>query len=155
MSKVETITDAAIGEDQETSGAYQLDDQIGFILRLASQRHVSIFQNLSPGGLTPTQFATLIRVVEMGECSQNHLGRMVSMDVATIKGVVDRLKKKGLVQLAPDPNDKRRTTITPSEAAIQMIDELHQHGLRISEETMQPLTAKERVTLIRLLRKII
>lgn len=155
MSKVETVAEAAIGEYQETAADYQLDDQIGFILRLASQRHVSIFQNLSPGGLTPTQFATLIRVVEMGECSQNHLGRMVSMDVATIKGVVDRLKKKGLVRLAPDLNDKRRTTITPSDTAKQMVGELHELGLRISEETMQPLTAKERATLMRLLRKII
>lgn len=133
---------------------YALDDQIGYILRVASQRHAAIFQSFSPGDLTPTQFSALVRVAEKGECSQNLLGRLTSMDVATIKGVVDRLKRKGLVVLEPDPTDKRRTIIRPTETALEMINTLHDAGHRISNATMEPLSPAEQSTLIRLLRKI-
>ena len=71
---------------------YRLDDQAGYLLRLASQRHAAIFQSLTLEGLTPTQFSALIRISEQGQCSQNHLGRLAAMDVATIKGVADRLR---------------------------------------------------------------
>jgi hypothetical protein len=41
--------------------------------------------------LTPTQWAALAKLTETGPCSQNQLGRLAAMDVATIKGVIDRL----------------------------------------------------------------
>ena len=100
--QAETVT---LGPD------YVLDEQIGYLLRLAGQRHAAIFQSLISEGLTPTQFSTLIRISEHGQVSQNHLGRLAAMDVATIKGVVDRLKAKALVIARPDPGDKRRSNI--------------------------------------------
>jgi len=135
-------------------GGYVLDDQVGYLLRVASQRHVAIFQDHAPDGLTPTQFSALIRIGELGTCSQNHLGRMISVDVATIKGVVDRLKRKGLVQLASDPKDKRRTVISLTEPSKSMIAGLQQAGHRISDETLHPLTEEERQALVQLLRRL-
>jgi len=133
---------------------YRLDDQIGYLLRLANQRHTAIFQHHTVAGLTPTQFAALVRVAERGECSQNHLGRLTSMDVATIKGVVDRLRKKDLVSLSPDPRDRRRTVIRLTEKAASMIDRLHTVGRDISDETLRPLTESEKKRLIKILKKI-
>ncbi|MCP4184423.1 MAG: MarR family transcriptional regulator [Hyphomicrobiales bacterium] len=133
---------------------YVLEEQIGYVLRIASQKHASIFQKHSIDGLTPTQFSALMRIAEIGECSQNRLGRLTSMDVATIKGVVDRLKKKGLLGLESDPNDKRRTIIKLTEASKNMIKNLHEAGRRISEETLEPLSPAEQATLLGLLKKI-
>jgi DNA-binding MarR family transcriptional regulator len=82
--------------------SYSLDEQVGYLLRLASQRHAVIFLEQISENLTPTQFSTLMRISEGGELSQNHLGRLASMDVATVKGVVDRLKTKELVQSRSD-----------------------------------------------------
>ena len=84
---------------------YRLEDQVGYLLRLASQRHSIIFQNRISKDLTPTQFSTLIRVAEKKKVSHNRLGRLAAIDIATIKGVVDRLKAKGLVQATADPGD--------------------------------------------------
>lgn len=139
--------------ETEKSG-YVLDDQVGFILRLVSQRHAAIFQKHAVHDLTPTQFAALVRVSEVGECSQNQLGRLAAMDVATIKGVVDRLYKKGLLQLSADPADKRRIMISLSGKAAGLIGELHRIGIEISRETLAPLSAAERGVLIDLLRKL-
>lgn len=143
----ETANDAA----EET---YVLDAQIGYLLRLANQRHAVIFQELSVLDLTPTQFSALVRLLDEGEYSQNELGRRTAMDVATIKGVVDRLRGKGLVTLNPDPNDKRRTTISAADPGQELRATLHDMGRRITEKTLAPLTKSERRTLLRLLSKL-
>ncbi len=142
-------------DETEHLGDYKLDDQIGYILRLASQRHAGIFQSLAPAGLTPTQFSTLMRLYEQGKCSQNRLGRLASMDVATIKGVVDRLHQKGLTVAEPDQNDKRRTLISLSEEGKSLIPVLCAIGFSISRETLEPLSNTEKHTLLKLLKKIV
>lgn len=139
---------------QTSQKPYKLDEQVGYILRLASQRHSSIFQSHTLNKLTPTQYSALVRIAEIGHCSQNHLGRLTSMDVATIKGVVDRLHKRGLVTLKPDPNDRRRTLITLSELAREQLDDLYKVGHTITEKTLAPLSASEQQQLLKLLAKI-
>ena len=44
-------------ENNKPLKEYLLDDQIGFILKKANQRHASIFSNLIPNDLTPTKFS--------------------------------------------------------------------------------------------------
>lgn len=142
------------GKEEASGGGYVLDEQIGYVLRLASQRHAVIFQQHSVFDLTPTQFAVLVRLLDAGACSQNELGRRTAMDVATIKGVVDRLRAKGLVQLRPDPTDKRRTLISISGAPEELRTALHAAGREISRKTLKPLTAAEQKSLLGLLAKL-
>src|SRR5262249_56545486 len=85
--------------------AYVLDEQVGFILRQVWQRHTAIFARDIGTNLTPTQWASLSKLAETGPCSQNQLGRLTAMDVATIKGVIDRLTARGLTETHPDPED--------------------------------------------------
>ena len=66
------------------------------------------------GDLTTTQFAALAKLHAMEKCSQNQLGRLTSMDAPTIKGVVDRLSVRGLVEIVTDPEDRRRRSISAS-----------------------------------------
>ena len=40
----------------------------------------------------------LAKLLEVGPCSQNHLGRLIYLDAATIKGVVDRLSARGFLR---------------------------------------------------------
>ena len=47
------------------SADYILEEQIGFVLRKASQRHIAIFaKHISE--LTPPQFAALAKLAEVG-----------------------------------------------------------------------------------------
>ena len=96
MSNEKQMNDQA--SRSEASEAYDLDEQVGYLLRLASQRHAGIFQNIISKDLTPTQFSVLIRLAEKGDLSQNRLGRLAALDTATTKGVVDRLRAKSLIQ---------------------------------------------------------
>ena len=138
----------------EVTEDYRLDEQVGYLLRLAMQRHAGIFQARAPGGLTPTQFAAMIRLSEEGSCSQNQLGRLAAMDIATIKGVVDRLRQKGLVTTEASREDKRRSVISLTPAGRALIDELKVAGAGISAETLAPLSAAEARTFVKLLGKL-
>src|SRR5256885_14120757 len=87
---------------------YILEEQIGFILRQVWQRHATIFAREIGNNWTPTQWAALSKLTETGPCSQNQLGRLTAMGIATIKGVIDRLTARGLTETSPDPEDGRR-----------------------------------------------
>ena len=138
----------------DVQDSYILDDQVGYIMRLASQKHASIYQSHTLQGLTATQFAALARLHEQGKCSQNHLGRLASMDVATIKGVVDRLRHKGFATVESDPNDKRRSLISLSPQGKQLVEDMFPVAHNITAETLAPLTPAEQRKFLTLLRKL-
>lgn len=132
---------------------YRLEDQIGFKLRVANQRHLEIFAAEMPD-LTPPQFAVLAKLGAEGTLSQNHLGRLVAMDAATTKGVVDRLLRKGFIETVPSPTDRRRVEISLTEAGRGFLARVLPVAARISERTVRNLTARERDRLLALLDRL-
>ena len=133
---------------------YVLDEQIGFILRQVSQRHAVIFARDIGIDLTPTQWAALAKLQETGPCSQNQLGRLTAMDVATIKGVIDRLTARGLTETSSDPEDGRRLLVSLTRAGQQLAEKAAPNALAISRETLAPLEPKEREMLMELLNRL-
>ena len=134
--------------------AYVLEEQVGFILRQVWQRHATIFGREMGVNLTPTQWAAVSKLAETGPCSQNQLGRLTAMDVATIKGVIDRLTARGLTETSPDPEDGRRLLVSLTRAGQQLVEKAVPNALAITKETLAPLDARERETLIALLSKL-
>jgi DNA-binding MarR family transcriptional regulator len=133
---------------------YRLDDQVGFLLRVAMQRHTAIFMSRIVRGLTQTQFAALAKLREVGPCSQNQLGRLIYLDAATAKGVVDRLEARGFVAVRPDARDRRRRAIALTERGRAAADAAVKVAREITRHTLTPLTAAEQRAVIRLLRKL-
>jgi DNA-binding MarR family transcriptional regulator len=144
----------ATGAAQIPSAAsYVLNEQVGFILREVSQRHAGIFA-ARIGDLTPTQWAALAKLYEAGPTSQNQLGRMTAMDVATIKGVVDRLTKRGLIGTHFDVADARRRLVVLTPDGRALVEAHATEAFAISEETFEPLSASERKTFMKLLSRM-
>jgi DNA-binding MarR family transcriptional regulator len=135
------------------SDAYILDDQIGYLLRRVTQRHLAIFSDRIPE-VTTTQLAVLARLTQLGPLSQNRLGRETSLDGATIKGVVDRLLRMGLVTTSPDPDDRRRLTVALSPAGKALFAARKATALAVSAETLAPLSTAERAQLHALLLRL-
>ena len=142
------------GNEGVTAEDYRVDQQIGFFLRQANQRHVALFGERMEGRLTTTQWAALTKLHELGPTSQNQLGRATAMDVATIKGVVDRLIARGYVRSAPDPTDGRRVVLSVSEEGENAIRRNLGAAIEVTDATLSPLTAGERQILLELLKKI-
>jgi DNA-binding MarR family transcriptional regulator len=143
------LVDVAAGAEE----GYRLHEQVGFILRKVNQRHIAIFAR-HVADLTPPQFAALAMLAEIGEASQNQLGAMVAMDAATIKGVIDRLKARGLVTLSAHMEDRRRLVVGLSGEGRAMIGKLLPLAERITEETLAPLNARETATFLKLLARL-
>ncbi|MDQ6435877.1 MarR family transcriptional regulator [Mesorhizobium sp. LHD-90] len=143
-----------VAADEPEPGGYRLEEQIGFILRRAHQRHVSVFASRI-GDLTPPQFAALARLRDIGETSQNQLGSLVAMDAATVKGVIDRLAARGLVELRKHDADKRRLMVRLTEDGRRVVEGLIPRAEQITAETLAPLNAREAATLTRLLSRIV
>ena len=143
------------GKTAQAATEYVLDEQVGFLLRKAYQRHQTIFSERMIGGLTATQFSMLFRLVQVtGPISQNALGRLVAMDAATTKGVVSRLQAQGLVTTERDTEDKRRYMLRSTEKGRALIQEALPVVMGISEATLAPLTKRESETFLRLLAKL-
>lgn len=140
--------------DEEAPDAYRVDRQIGYYLRQANQRHVAIFTGSMGDRLTTTQWAALVKLREIQPTSQNQLGRETAMDVATIKGVIDRLVARGYVRTAPDPADGRRLVLSVTPEGIEAIERNLATAVAVTEETLAPLSSAEQIMLIELLRKI-
>jgi len=124
-------------------------------MRVAMQRHTAIFMSRMIAGLTQTQFAALAKLHEAGPCSQNQLGRLIFLDAATTKGVVDRLHARRLITALPDPDDRRRRAIALTKLGRSVAAKATQVARRITRETLAPLSAAEQKSVLRLLKKLI
>lgn len=133
---------------------YRLEEQVGFMLRQANQRHVNLFASLIPGELTPTQFSVLAMLRQIGPCSQNQLGRLVSMDAATVKGVIDRLSRRGLTSSAAVPTDARLLSVSLTDSGRELAEHCIPVAQQISRETLAPLNDTEQAQFLALLRKL-
>ena len=138
-----------------TEGAYVLERQAGHLLRRAHQRHSAIFQeNIGDEQLTPLQFAALVKLRDLGEVSQNQLGRLTAMDAATMQGVIKRLASRDLIDRRPDPDDRRRLILSLSLQGGRLINGLLANGSNITAKTLEPLSSDEQKIFIQLLTKL-
>jgi DNA-binding MarR family transcriptional regulator len=149
-------THAPRAASASTAIPYVVEDQVGHLLRRAHQRATAIF--LAELGerfeITPTQYAALVKLHDLGEQSQNQLGRLTAMDPATIQGVIKRLEERSLIERSGDPGDKRRTTLRLSASGAKLVAAMIPSGLRISAVTLEPLDAEERAVFLALLRRL-
>ena len=140
-------------ESADPSG-YVVDEQAGFLLRVAIQRHTAIFTSRMIEALTPTQFGALAKLLEVGPCSQNHLGRLIYLDAATIKGVVDRLTARGFVATTNDTIDRRRLAVTLTDSGRAVIEAAIKVAVEITAATLAPLSPEEQLAIVKLLKKL-
>jgi DNA-binding MarR family transcriptional regulator len=145
----------AVKKSSRRRSDYVLDEQIGFLLRVAMQRHTAIFMSRMIEGLTQTQFAALAKLLAVGPCSQNQLGRLIYLDAATTKGVVDRLESRRLVVIRPDPHDRRRREIALTRTGHKLAATATRVARQITRETLVPLTGSEAQAMLRLLKNLI
>ncbi len=144
------VPDPAADED------YRVTEQIGHLLRRAYQRHLAIFQaNASDEQLTSTQFVTLCALRDHGPSNQTELVRATGVDQATIRGIVDRLKRRRLVEFLADAQDRRKVVVILTQDGERVLEDMIPSARRISELTMGDLNPAERVALLYTLRKMV
>ncbi len=128
---------------------------LGQLLRLAYQRYTSLFAPAFNNDLTPTQWSLLVKLMELGSSSQNHLGREISLDVATTKGVVDRLIARQLIAAQPDPMDARRRVLVVTETGQDLVRDRLAQARSVADAFLEPLGEDDRRQLQKLLQRLV
>lgn len=141
--------------EPSATGAYDFSDQVGHLLRRAYQRHTALFQQFIPDSqLTVAQFVVLCALRDRGGSSLSDIVKATVIDQATIRGVIERLKSRELVQVGHDPADRRKVVVGLTRAGGEMVAEMEPFARTITERTFGPLNPAERVALTYLLRKM-
>ncbi|HUG61262.1 MAG TPA: MarR family transcriptional regulator [Methylomirabilota bacterium] len=147
---------ASAAPESGEAAAYRLEDQVGFLVRRVHQRATGIFSAvMADFDITPTQFAVLAKLDDLGAVSQNELGRLAAMDPATTWGVVSRLIKRNLVTQSPDPGDARLVILGLSAEGGALARAMKRRGAEVSRATLEGLSTKEAETLLALLRRLV
>lgn len=138
-----------------TLNTYVVDQQVGYLLRKAYQRHLAIFQqNIGCSQLTSVQFTVLYTVNFLEGCSQKELVEKTAIDQATIRGIVDRLIKRELLIQSQDTIDKRKVKIHITDLGIELLQDATDKAQLISEKTLDVLNPAEQLALIHVLKKL-
>jgi len=133
---------------------YLVDEQVGFLLRVANQRHTAIFSARIGDDLSPMQFALLAKLAELGPQSQNELGRRISTDGATAMGVVARLRRRGLVETTKSRIDSRMLVVDLTPSGHEVYVRNIKRATEISSMTVSMLSESETEVLLLLLGKM-
>jgi DNA-binding MarR family transcriptional regulator len=131
---------------------------IGRLGRLSALGTAVIEAGLARHGLKLGEFdvlASLRRAGQPYELTPGALIRQLMLSSGAMTNRLDRLEENGLVQRAPDPADRRGVIVRLTPEGHKVVDEAVTDHVATEAGLLQPLSASERATLDRLLRKLL
>ena len=128
-------------------------DRLGYQLRRLDILAMSeLFEALSQIGVTPGRATALVFIALHEGCDQNALGRALGINRASTMATVNALVALGAVERRAG-RDRRSNALHLTKAGRQLRDEVEQVTADHEEQFFGVLTAEERATLDRLVRK--
>ncbi|HYV96481.1 MAG TPA: MarR family transcriptional regulator [Gemmatimonadaceae bacterium] len=118
----------------------------------ALARHAE--QSMQSTELAFTEFTILEALLNKGPLLVNDIGRRVHLTSGAITSAIDRLEARGLVQRGVDDADKRARVVSLTRAGRALIGTAFEAHKARMDAVAGTLTAKERKTLIDLLKKL-
>jgi DNA-binding MarR family transcriptional regulator len=130
---------------------------IGRISRLARELEQRLEPVYREQGLEPGWYDVLATLRRIGPPYQLRPTEFSNTLMLTSSGTtkrLDRLEQAGLITRAPDPEDRRGTLITLTDAGHALVDRASEAHLENERRLVSALTAAERRELAGLLRKL-
>jgi DNA-binding MarR family transcriptional regulator len=133
-----------------------LADQIGYLLSKAHLRvHNRANDALEPLGLTVKHYGLLTLLVHEGPVSQGRLGEVMKIDRTTMVALIDDLERAGHVDRTRNPEDRRAYALAATATGKRVQHRAATLMKRVYDETLGPLSARERRELRRMLIAVI
>ncbi|MGW6933032.1 MarR family winged helix-turn-helix transcriptional regulator [Lentzea sp. NPDC054927] len=110
-------------------------------------------RRLARNGLRGPHVTVLAFLSEQEAVAQKRISDRVRMDPSDLVSVLDDLERQGFAQRKRDERDRRRFTVSITDAGRQALRERLDAARAHEEELLAPLTSQERVELTTLLRK--
>jgi MarR family transcriptional regulator, lower aerobic nicotinate degradation pathway regulator len=127
----------------------------GHLLRRCHQIGVAVFlDQCRPIDLTPLQFSALAALDRFGAMDQASLGGAIALDRTTIRVVLTRLEKRGLVRRRTSPKDRRSKLVEITASGRRLVVRALPSVIAVQDKLLAPLSARERSQLIAILSKV-
>jgi MarR family transcriptional regulator, lower aerobic nicotinate degradation pathway regulator len=126
--------------------------QPGFLLNkvgLVARRWLT--EALAPVGLNGREAEILLRLRAAGPLSQRQLCEQLSVDPSNLVTMLNRLEASGLLERTRDTADRRRHIVTITSAGRRRRDAADAAVRSVEERLLAGLSARDRMTLQRLL----
>lgn len=139
----------------QPSAAGTLFESPEYLFRRAHQLAVAAFaESCRHLDLTPSQYAVLFMLREVGEVSQNELGRKVALDRSTTSIVLRSLRERRLVRESADAADRRKKRLQLSDAGRLLLGEAERLSADSSRQLVDVLGREKARQLLSLLEEL-
>ncbi|MEV0277469.1 MarR family winged helix-turn-helix transcriptional regulator [Streptomyces sp. NPDC050610] len=128
---------------------------VGPLARRLNQVHTRLWYEQVDSDLTGPQFTVLSLLCERGVTDQGTLGALAHLDKSTAAPLLERLRRRGLVDLAKDASDRRRKLVSITDEGRELAARLAPAVLRVNEQMLEPFSGEEREQLLSLLRRAV
>ncbi|MDD9910484.1 MAG: MarR family transcriptional regulator [Ahrensia sp.] len=135
--------------------ASDLEDLIGYNLKRAYVIVRADFREaLGDDGMSARVFSALSLAVEFPNITQSELARMMGIERSGLVSIVDELEQRGFLNRVAVPGDRRVQALVPTQegrfACVEALKAVRAH----EDALLDVMTAKEKETLLKLLKKI-
>ena len=134
--------------DPESAVAFWVNQASRSILR----RHES---RLRPMGFGMGQLPVLVALSQGEALSQKNLATRARVEQPTMTEMVARMERDGIVQRAPNPEDRRGSLISLTRKARARLPDAMEALIRGEGEATRGFTKTEKATLIALLQRVV
>jgi DNA-binding MarR family transcriptional regulator len=110
-----------------------------------------VAEALAQDGVRRAHFAVLTALAEQGAVSQAALGRRLAIDRSDLHEILGELEPAGFVARVRDEQDRRRNLVELTPAGAAALKRLDARVEAAQAELLEPLSARERRELRRLL----
>lgn len=135
--------------------AFDLEEFVGYNLKRAYVIVQNDFRKvLGQDGLAPRSFSALLLVVKYPNITQSELARTLGIERSGLVAIVDELQRRGFLNRAQVPGDRRVQALVPTSAGIKAFNDAVETVRAHEERLLSDLSAEEKQTLVTLLQKI-
>lgn len=132
-----------------------LESLVGYNARRATLVIVDAFlRHMAVYGLRPVEFSVLSLISHNPGITSRQLCSTLSIQPPNLVGIINQLQKRELITRRPHPNDGRAMGLHLTAEGRKLAKQAEGTASEIEEGATEHLTASERQTLMRLLKKI-
>lgn len=128
---------------------------LGPLARRLNQVHTRLWHEQVDRDLTGPQFTVLSLLDLHGDLDQGALGTLAHLDKSTAAPLLDRLRRRGLVEFAKDAADKRRKLVRLTEDGRELAARLAPAVIAVSQQMLSSLSPDERDQFLTLIRRMV
>jgi DNA-binding MarR family transcriptional regulator len=132
-----------------------LESLVGYNARRTALVIIELFlQRMAVYDLRPVDFSVVSLIAHNPGITSRQLCATLGMLPPNLVAMVNEFEKRGLIAKRPHPSDGRATGLHPTPSGQALMQEAEKTALALEAQATSRLTAAERKTLIRLLKKV-